>query len=98
LKQISTELVKVNYKHGEFDQFSNLNGYIIYCDPPYSDTHQNYYNEFRKHNTKFNYEDFTKWCVEMARHNVVLVSEYNKPKCRCKCIYKRGSERLFLIS
>ena len=43
---------------------------LIYCDPPYQNTTQ------YKHN-QFNHTEFYEWCVNMAKNNIVLVSEYN---------------------
>ena len=43
---------------------------LIYYDPPYQNTTQ------YKHN-QFNHTEFYEWCVNMAKNNIVLVSEYN---------------------
>lgn len=58
-----------------------IKGYVIYCDIPYRGT--------TKYKTKaFPYKEFYKWANEMAKDNIVLISEYDMPKV-FKCIYKK---------
>lgn len=50
--------------------FSNLTGFVIYCDPPYKGTKCNYENTFDN-------EKFLDWCEDMTeRGNTIFVSEY----------------------
>lgn len=59
-----------------------INGYVIYCDPPYRKT--------TKYKTeKFPYEEFYDWCIEMSKNNTVLISEYNMPEDRFECIWSK---------
>lgn len=61
-----------------------INGYVIYCDPPYRDT--------TKYKTeKFPYEEFYQWCRDMSRNNMVLISEYDMPN-DFKCIWKKETK------
>lgn len=54
---------------------------VIYCDPPYHDT--------TKYATSdFDYDKFYAWCKEMAKTNIVLVSEYWMPEDDFECIWE----------
>lgn len=58
-----------------------INGYVIYCDPPYRDT--------TKYKTgDFPYEEYYQWCRDMGRHNIVLCSEYWMPD-DFECIWEK---------
>lgn len=63
----------VEFKYGDYRQYSNVKGALIYCDIPYQGTTQ-YGN-----NKDFDYEVFWNWVREMSETNIVLVSEYNAP-------------------
>lgn len=71
--EIAEDLFDVRFYYGSYDQFSNLKGYVIYCDPPYQNTTCDYVSTFD--NSKF-----WDWIRMMSRHNIVLVSEYTAPK------------------
>ena len=77
VSEIATGLKSVDISHGIYSQFSNLKGYIVYCDPPYS-KYNKYYDEF-KHELKFDKERFWDWCHRMSRNNIVMVTEYSAP-------------------
>ena len=54
---------------------------VIYCDPPYRDT--------TKYATSdFDYDKFYAWCKEMAKTNIVLISEYWMPEDGFECIWE----------
>lgn len=58
-----------------------VGGMVIYCDPPYRDT--------TKYATgSFDYEKFYSWCKNMAKRNVVLISEYWMPDDGFECIWQ----------
>lgn len=58
-----------------------INGYVIYCDPPYKGT--------AKYSTgEFQYEEFYEWCREMSKNNIVLISEYDMPE-DFECIWEK---------
>ena len=60
---------------------SEVKRYVIYCDPPYRDT--------TKYATSdFDYDKFYIWCKEMAKTNVVLISEYWMPEDGFECIWE----------
>jgi site-specific DNA-adenine methylase len=59
-----------------------IKNYVIYCDIPYKNT-TSYSTE------KFPYDKFYKWCIEMSENNTVLISEYDMPKDKFKCIWSK---------
>lgn len=81
---------------GEYTIYSNLKGYIIYCDPPYKGT-QNTYLIGSKFNNTFDYDKFITWCNNMSVNNIVFISEYTKPCKNSKMVYSNGKEKLYLI-
>ena len=58
----------------DYKEFSEIKNSIIYLDPPYKDTSFKAY----KHNN-LDYENFYKWCKNMSKENIVLISSYNMP-------------------
>ena len=34
-------------------------------------------------------DEFYDWCVEMSKHNTVLISEYNMPEDRFECVWSK---------
>ena len=82
VQRIAEELYDVNFSSGDYTVFSNLRGYIIYCDPPYTnDKNKNnsYYDE-SKNLLKFDHKKFWTWCNKMAENNLVFVTEFKAPK------------------
>lgn len=55
---------------------------IIYCDIPYRNT-LSYKTE------QFPYDEFYDWCIKVAKNNTVLISEYNMPEDKFKCIWSK---------
>jgi site-specific DNA-adenine methylase len=78
VESIAKKLENVIIYNKPYTYFSNLKGYIIYCDPPYEKTNSRYYESHKKNS--FNSIEFWKWCRNMAKHNIVFVSSYNSPK------------------
>ena len=68
LSQYNTELLS-----GDYTKIKNLKGYIIYCDPPYKNTSQEYGLE-----EVFDNDSFEKWVNQMKKDNLVFISEYKK--------------------
>ena len=58
--------------------FNNLKNYIIYCDPPYQDSEQRYY-DLDGNKRSFDSKAFWNWCRKMSANNIVIVSEYKAP-------------------
>lgn len=71
--KISNLVHATQFSYGEYTQYSNLKDYIIYCDPPYNNTHQRY-------TSSFDSDKFWAWCESMSKNNIVFVSEYMIPK------------------
>lgn len=77
---IADELYDVKFYSGPYDMFSNLKGYIIYCDPPYADTRCHYKKSNGISLNQFDSVNFWKWAEQMSQFNIVFVSEYKAPK------------------
>jgi len=74
LEKQRPNLEGITFLHKSFQELpkDKINGYIIYCDPPYEGT--------TKYKTNaFPHKEFWQWCREMSQHNTVLISEYNAP-------------------
>jgi DNA adenine methylase len=75
--QIGKTLKNAEFLEGDYRIFSDLENYIIYCDPPYSKRNE-YYTDQRK-KVKFDNNSFWEWVREMSRKNIVFISEYKAP-------------------
>lgn len=87
--KITKNLNTVKFNCDEYTQYSNLSGYVIYCDPPYDRTTAQYYNEDDtiRH---FDQSKFYDWVLHMSVKNKVFMSEYDKPPMGCKLIYSKS--------
>ena len=65
-------------KAQSYSKFSNLKNFIIYCDPPYQDSEQRYY-DLDGNKRSFDSKAFWNWCRKMSSNNIVIVSEYKAP-------------------
>lgn len=76
---IAHVLKDVHFTSGSYTQFMNHEGYIIYCDPPYSK--RNEYFEENGDKIHFDSEAFW-WAVRVWSYygNIVFVSEYEAPE------------------
>lgn len=95
-EEIALKVKNVELKVGEYNSFSNLKNYVIYCDPPYKDS-VSPYSIGDVYNTKFDYDKFVDWCLKMSENNIVFISEYNKPCKECKLVWKKRKEKLYLL-
>lgn len=85
-KQSGKELFKdIIFKNMPFQSIpvDKIKNCVIYCDPPYKGTTQ--YSVSKN----FPYEEFYDWCIEMNENNIVLISEYDMPEDRFKCIWEK---------
>ena len=74
-------LQNIKFKCCSYDGINkNIKDFVIYCDPPYKGT--------LKYTTYFDYDKFYKWCKEMSKNNVVLISEYWMPE-EFECIWEK---------
>lgn len=97
LKKISNITKNVEFEDGSYTQFSNLRGYIIYCDPPYCGARQHFFSgRGFEDRLKFDSEKFWDWCKYMSKYNIILVSEYKAPKGILK-IWSCGKENLYML-
>lgn len=76
------DLQGIEFKCGDYTQFSNVKNALIYCDIPYEGTKQFSVSK------NFNHSDFWEWVRNMSKNNIVIVSEHNSPK-DFKCIWQQ---------
>lgn len=60
-----TKIYNLDYKNVEIPENS-----LIYCDPPYKNT--------TGYSVDFDYEEFENYIYELAKNNLVIVSEYTR--------------------
>ena len=72
IQKIKDKINNVKFTCDSYDSFSGLEGYIIYCDPPYNNT-KCWYGK------TFDNDKFWQWCRNMSMKNFVFISEYNAP-------------------
>ena len=75
--KISNILKDVDFSSGDYTNFSNLKGWILYLDPPYSK--YSYYPDEKYRTTKFDTDKFWEWACKMSKDNLVFISEYSAP-------------------
>ena len=68
----SPNLQGVKFINGSYDEYSDFENCLIYCDPPYEGTTS------YKTGT-FDHPKFWDWCRKMSEKNLVFVSEYKAP-------------------
>lgn len=76
----SPKLQEVKLICGSYDEFSDFENCLIYCDPPYKGV-ASYKTQ------KFDHDKFWEWCRKMSKKNSVFVSEYNAPN-DFKCVWQ----------
>jgi len=68
----SPNLQGVKLINGSYDEYSDFENCLIYCDPPYEGT--------TSYKTgSFDHSKFWQWCRDMSKKNVVFISEYKAP-------------------
>ena len=68
----SPNLQGVKFINGSYDEYSDFENCLIYCDPPYEGT--------TSYKTgAFDHPKFWDWCRKMSEKNLVFVSEYKAP-------------------
>lgn len=82
LKKQADGLVGVQFSCRDYSSLSGIKGAIIYCDPPYRGTTG--YSTSRE----FDHSKFHAWCRELAKDNIVLISEYSMPD-DFECIWEK---------
>ncbi len=82
----STKLKNIEFHCSDYKKLpiENIKNFVIYCDPPYR---KSYYKDKVYSKDGFDYEVYYKWCIDMSKDNVVLMSEYNMPE-EFECIWE----------
>lgn len=73
---------------------AEIEGAIIYLDPPYKNT-LNKYQINRLHDSNFDYEKFLSWAVKMSAKNDVYLSEYINLPPPAQLIWSSRKEKLY---
>lgn len=73
LQEQAPLLKDIEINQCSYEQYSDIKGALIYCDPPYANTKS--YN--RK--VEFDHDKFWQWVRYMSKNNIVLVSEESAP-------------------
>lgn len=75
LEKQRPNLKNIDFKESCYTKIDlkNIKNAVIYCDPPYKNT-----VKYSKSN--FDYEFFYKWCEEISKNNIVIVSGYEMPE------------------
>lgn len=75
---VSDKVRDVTFDHASYDQW-DPRGFVIYCDPPYSNTA--YTGRAKQFKGSFDHKEFWAWANRMVRNgNLVFVSEKTAPK------------------
>jgi site-specific DNA-adenine methylase len=77
--KIAKECMSIDFFKGDYNQFSHLKGFLIYCDPPYENVRNRYVDE-SCHSRPFDHASFWKWCKSMSKSNTILVSGFSAPE------------------
>lgn len=72
-------LESLETRRGDYTQCPLPEGCIVYCDPPYRNTHG--------YGTAFDHEAFYSWAEQCPRP--VIISEYAMPEDRFACVWER---------
>lgn len=81
LKAQAPLLKGIKFNCIDFREIDELEGYVIYCDPPYQ-------NSLKYSVLSFPYDEFYNWCRRMSVANKVFISEYSMPD-DFKCIWSK---------
>lgn len=63
-------LLGIDFKNQSYKDIGHPHNAIIYCDAPYRDVKQYTFVD------KFNFEEYDNWLRDLAKDNLVLISEY----------------------
>lgn len=86
----SPNLQGVKFINGSYDEYSDFENCLIYCDPPYEGT--------TSYKTgAFDHSNFWDWCRKMSEKNLVFISEYKAPK-DFTCIWEGSLKTNFASS
>lgn len=71
IKKQIPKLKDVEIQCCDYEAYTDVEGCLIYCDPPYKGT--------TEYKDKFNHERFYDWCRKVSLKNDVFISEYDMP-------------------
>ena len=83
------QLEQLEVTNKDYRAFTDVEGAIIYLDPPYENTNVNGYSD----SAGFNHSEFYDWAAEMARENIVLLSSYTVSDDRFEEVFRFDSAR-----
>lgn len=86
LKKQSELFKNIRFECKSFTDYnpSDYNNCVFYLDPPYRKT-------LSYSTGNFPYEEFDEWAIELAKHNTVLISEYQMPDDKFECIWSKDT-------
>lgn len=58
---------------------------VFYIDAPYKNT----FGYDKDGKNTFNHDELYNWCIDMSKHNIVLISEYDMPEYLFECIWSK---------
>ena len=76
----------------DYKKLSDLNGYVIFCDPPYEGVKQ-----FANSKDTFSHKEFWDVMREWSKNNIVFISELSAPD-DFECIWKKEVSRSIKVT
>ena len=91
LKQLEQleRLQQLEVTNNDYRAFTDVEGAIIYLDPPYENSDVDGYSDSKQ----FNHSEFYDWAVKMARENIVLLSSYTVSDDRFEEVFRFETAR-----
>ena len=83
------QLGRLEVTNNDYRAFTDVEGAIIYLDPPYENTDVDGYSD----SAGFNHSEFYDWAAEMARENIVLLSSYTVSDDRFEEVFRFETAR-----
>ena len=82
-------LQRLEVTNNDYRAFTDVEGAIIYLDPPYENSDVDGYSDSKQ----FNHSEFYDWAVKMARENIVLLSSYTVSDDRFEEVFRFETAR-----
>ena len=83
------QLQRLEVTNNDYRAFTDVEGAIIYLDPPYENSAVDGYSDSKQ----FNHSEFYDWAVKMARENIVLLSSYTVSDDRFEEVFRFETAR-----
>ena len=83
------QLEQLEVTNNDYRAFTDVEGAIIYLDPPYENSDVDGYSDSKQ----FNHSEFYDWAVKMARENIVLLSSYTVSDDRFEEVFRFETAR-----